>query len=161
MKCEYVKDWMSENVLTISPQTKLPEAHRLMVNEEIRRLPVVDDNGRLLGIITLGDIRGAQPSPASDLSSWEVNYLLVDLTITSIMTPEPFTIDLEATLGTAARMMLEHRISGLPVVDGDHRLVGIITESDIFSMVVMHEWGLDGEGCQDDQSQPEVHAEED
>ena len=47
MKCEYVKDWMSENVMTISPQTKLPEAHRLMVNEEIRRLPVVDENGTI------------------------------------------------------------------------------------------------------------------
>ncbi len=56
------------------------------------------------------------------------------------MTHHPKTISVEATLAEAARMMLEHRVSGLPVVDDDFRVVGIITESDIFSMVVLHEW---------------------
>jgi CBS domain-containing protein len=59
------------------------------------------------------------------------------------MTRNPFTIGIDATLGEAARTMLEHRISGLPVVDDDMRVVGIITESDIFSMVVLHEWERD------------------
>jgi len=159
MKYELVKNWMSTSVLTVSPDTKLPEAHRMMVNEEIRRLPVVDEDGRLCGIVTLGDIRGAQPSPATNLSTWEMTYLLANLTIAEIMTPQPFTVDPEASIGTAARIMLEHRFSGLPVVDDEQKLVGIITESDIFSMVVMHEWGRDDDD--DDVPRPEVFAEED
>jgi acetoin utilization protein AcuB len=143
MKKELVKDWMSGDVVTITPETTLPEAHRIMVREEIRRLPVVDSDGRLVGIVTLGDIRGAEPSPATSLSIWEMNHLLATLKVEKIMTRNPFTIGIDATLGEAARTMLEHRISGLPVVDDDMRVVGIITESDIFSMVVLHEWERD------------------
>jgi signal-transduction protein with cAMP-binding, CBS, and nucleotidyltransferase domain len=80
----------------------------------------------------------AEPSPAA-LSIWELNYLLSTLTI-GIMTASPYTITPEATLAEAARMMLEHRVSGLPVVDDEHHVIGIITESDIFTMVVLHEW---------------------
>jgi acetoin utilization protein AcuB len=73
MKKELVKDWMTKDVITIHPHTTLPEAHQIMMAEEIRRLPVLDKHGRLIGIITLGDIRGAQPSPATSLSVWELN----------------------------------------------------------------------------------------
>lgn len=145
MKKELVSDWMSKDVITVTPDTTLPDAHQLMMREEIRRLPVVGENGRLLGIVTLGDIRGAEPSAATSLSVWELNYLLANLKLEKIMTSDPVTITPEATIGQAARAMLEHRISGLPVVDEDHRLVGIITESDIFSMVVLHEWSQDEE----------------
>ncbi len=140
MKKELVHNWMTQDVMTVQPQTTLPEAHRIMMDEEIRRLPVVDDDGKLVGIITLGDVRGAQPSPATSLNIWELNYLLSSLTIDKIMTPKPMTIAPDATIGDAARTMLEHRISGLPVVESDGKLAGIITESDIFSMVVIHEW---------------------
>ena len=140
MKKDLVKDWMSTDVITITPETTLPEAHQIMTTEEIRRLPVVDRDGRLVGIVSIGDIRSAEPSPATSLSIWEMNYLLSALTIDKIMTHHPKTIAVEATLAEAARMMLEHRVSGLPVVDDDFRVVGIITESDIFSMVVLHEW---------------------
>jgi acetoin utilization protein AcuB len=141
MTKELIKDWMSTDVITITPETTLPEAHKLMISEEIRRLPVVDHDGRLVGIVTIGDIRSAEPSPATTLSVWEMNYLLSSLKIEAIMTKNPTTITPDATLGEAARMMLEHRISGIPVVDADHRVIGIITESDIFTMVVLHEWG--------------------
>lgn len=140
MKKELVRDWMSADVITITPDTTLPEAHRIMTHEEIRRLPVVDRDGKLVGIVTLGDIRAAEPSPATSLSIWEMNYLLSTLKVAKIMTPDPYTISVEATIAEAARKMLEHRISGLPVVDEDHHVVGVITESDIFSMVVLHEW---------------------
>ena len=143
MKKELVKDWMSTDVITISPATTLPEAHQIMTNEEIRRLPVVDAEGRLVGIVTLGDVRGAEPSPATSLSIWEMNYLLSTLKVEQLMTKHPKTIGAEATIGEAARTMLENRISGLPVVDDDYRVVGIITESDIFSMVVLHEWSAE------------------
>ena len=139
IKKELVQDWMSTNVITVGPNTTLPEAHQVMINEEIRRLPVVK-NGRLVGIITLGDVRGAQPSPATSLSIWELNYLLSKLTASQIMTADPVTISPTATIGEAARLMLENRVSGLPVLDEKGDLVGIITESDIFSMVVLHQW---------------------
>ncbi len=136
-----VRDWMSADVITIGPEMTLPEAHQLMAREEIRRLPVVDKSGQLIGIVSLGDVRSAEPSPATSLSIWELNYLLSTLTIGKIMTANPFTISPDATLGEAARMMLEQRVSGLPVVDETRHVVGIITESDIFAMVVLHEWG--------------------
>lgn len=140
MKKELVKDWMSTEVITITPDTTLPEAHQIMTNEEIRRLPVVDKDGRLIGIVTLGDVRSAEPSPATSLSIWEMNYLLSTLKVDKIMTHHPVSIAVNATIGEAARMMLERRVSGLPVVDADYHVIGIITESDIFSMVVIHEW---------------------
>ena len=138
---ELVRDWMSSDVITIRPETTLPEAHQIMTTEEIRRLPVVDDQDRLVGIITIGDIRSAEPSPATSLSIWEMNYLLSSLKIEKIMTRHPRTITADATLAEAARTMLEYRVSGLPVVDEGMHVVGIITESDIFTMVVLHEWG--------------------
>jgi acetoin utilization protein AcuB len=131
---------MTPDPITIQPDTSLPEAHQLMVSEEIRRLPVVDENGRLLGIVTLGDVRGAQPSPATSLSIWEMNYLMSNLIVERIMTPDPICVHADQTIGEVARIMLENRISGLPVIDHEGNLLGIITESDIFSMVVLHEW---------------------
>lgn len=145
MKREVVRDWMTREIITVTPDTTLPEAHQIMMNEEIRRLPVVYSDGRLAGIITLGDVRGAQPSPATSLSIWELNYLLSQLKVEKIMTPDPITIHEDATIGEAARVMLENRVSGLPVVDNTGKLAGIITESDIFSMVVLHEWSEDEE----------------
>lgn len=145
MKRELVRDWMTREIITVTPDTTLPEAHQIMMNEEIRRLPVVYSDGRLAGIITLGDVRGAQPSPATSLSIWELNYLLSQLKVEKIMTPDPITIHEDATIGEAARVMLENRVSGLPVVDSTGKLAGIITESDIFSMVVLHEWSEDEE----------------
>lgn len=141
MKKDLVKDWMTRDVITITPNTLLPEAHRLMTEKGIRRLPVVE-HGRLVGIVTRGDIRGAEPSGATSLSIWEVNYLLAKLQIGEIMKRNPITIPQEATIGEAARLMLENKISGLPVVDWDGRVVGIITESDIFRLVVQ-EWHAD------------------
>ncbi|MCP4360902.1 MAG: CBS domain-containing protein [Chloroflexi bacterium] len=143
MKKELVKDWMTKEVISVSSGTTLPEAHQIMMNEEIRRLPVVDAENQVAGIITLGDVRGAQPSPATSLSIWELNYLLSSLKVEKIMTPDPITINIEATIGEVARTMLENRISGLLVIDDAGKLAGIITESDIFSMVVLHEWSED------------------
>ena len=140
MQKELVKVWMTKNVVTANANTTLPEAHQIMMDNNIRRLPIVEKDGRLSGIVTLGDVRGAQPSEATSLSVWEMNYLLANLKLNKIMTPDPLTIGPDATIGEAARLMLENKISGLPVVDAKGKLLGIITESDIFSMVVLHEW---------------------
>lgn len=134
MQQTLVRDWMTTTVITVSPQTTLPEAHRIMTGRRIRRLPVVEDD-RLVGIVTRGDIRGAEASDASSLSIWELNYLLARLKVSEIMTPDPITIAPDATIAQAAGVMLQHKISGLPVLDADGRVVGIITESDIFRLV--------------------------
>ena len=134
MRRYLVRDWMSSDPVTIDPQTTLPEANRLMKECGIRRLPVVD-NGRLVGIVTLGDIREASPSNATSLSIYELNYLIARLTVGHIMTREPITIAPDSSIEAAARLMLEHKVSSLPVVDGN-KVVGIITESDIFRLLV-------------------------
>ena len=136
MKHELVKDWMTTGVITVTPNTTLPDAHQLMDTHKIRRLPVLDQQGKLVGLETRGDVRGAEPSDATTLSIWEVNYLLAKLTVEKIMTRNPLTVSSEATIEEAAKIMLENKVSGLPVVDERGKEVGIITESDIFRMVV-------------------------
>ena len=135
MKRELVKNWMSREVITVTPDTSLTKLHRLMTDYKIRRIPVIK-KGRLAGIVTLGDIREAEPTGATSLSIWEINYLIAKLQAKDIMTRNPVTISPEATVGEAAKLMLQHKVSGLPVVDEDNRVIGIITESDIFRMVV-------------------------
>ncbi len=137
MKQELIKDWMTRSVITVTSETTLPAAHKLMDEHKVRRLPIVED-GRLLGIITRGDVRGAEPSQATSLSIWELNYLLANLPIAEIMTTNPITVSSEATISVAAQIMLANRVSGLPVLDASEKIVGIITESDIFRLVVTH-----------------------
>jgi len=134
MNTVLVKDWMTPNPITAPPELTLPEALQLMKKHNIRRLPVVDGS-RLVGIVTRGDLRGAQPSEATSLSIFELHYLVGRITLKQIMTPSPLTVPLTATIQDAARLMLQRKVAGLPVMDDD-RLVGIITESDIFRLVV-------------------------
>jgi CBS domain-containing protein len=144
MKQELVRDWMTREVVVVAPETTLPEAHRLMNDNEIRRLPVMK-NGQLVGIVTRGDVRGAEASDATSLSIWELQYLIAKIKVKEIMTPDPITISQDSTIGEASQVMLDYKISGLPVVDSDGKLAGIITESDIFRIVVQ-EWRKQPEG---------------
>jgi CBS domain-containing protein len=141
MKHKLVKDWMARNVVTVTTDTPLTEAHRLMLEKRIRRLPVVDGD-HLIGIVTKGDVREADPSKVTALSTWDVLDLVNKIKVGQIMTPKPVTITQEATIIEAAQLMLARKISGLPVVDSAGKLIGIITESDIFRMVVK-EWSED------------------
>jgi acetoin utilization protein AcuB len=131
-----VREWMSTDLITATPELTIMEAHRLMTDHRIRRLPVVDD-GQLVGIVTLGDVRGAEPSEATSLSIWELNYLLSKLTIERVMSSPVITVRPDDPIHEAARLMLQNKIAGLPVLYRD-QLMGIITESDIFRMVVHH-----------------------
>lgn len=131
---EKVRDWMTVDPVTVQVDSPMTEAHRIMTEHKIRRLPVMDGN-RLVGIVTRGDIRGAQASEATSLSIWELNYLLSKLTLDQVMTRKVITVSPEATIGEAAKLMLENKIAGLPVMKGTE-LVGIITESDIFRLLV-------------------------
>lgn len=134
MRKNLVRDWMTANPVTIDPKTSLHDAHKLMRDRHVRRLLVVEE-GRLVGIVTLGDVQSAEPSSATSLSIFELNYLLAKLTIDAIMTRKVISVASDATVRDAARLMLENTIGGLPVMDGD-KLAGIITESDIFRVLV-------------------------
>lgn len=131
-----VRDWMSTDPIAADIDLPIMEAHRLMTDHRIRRLPVVD-RGQLVGIVTLGDVRGAEPSEATSLSIWELNYLLSKLTVERVMSKPVITVRPDEPVPEAAHLMLTRKIACLPVLDGED-LVGIITESDIFRMVVHH-----------------------
>lgn len=130
-----VGDWMTKNVITTRRNTSISSAHQIMRENNIRRLPVVE-NGKLVGLISLGDVREASPSDATTLSIWELNYLWAQLVVDKVMTINVYTVKPDTSILDAAELMLEHKISGLPVIDGDGSLVGILTESDVFRMLV-------------------------
>jgi CBS domain-containing protein len=133
MKDEKVIKWMSADVITITPDTTLPQAYNLMKKFKIRRLPVVEF-GKLVGVVTMGDVREAKPSKQISPSIYELNSILAALKINRIMSSNPITITTEETIGQAAKLMYQNKIGCLPVMEGDN-LVGIITESDIFRVL--------------------------
>ena len=134
-----VNEWMSKPALTIRPDAAINQAQDMMRQYKVRRLLVVNEEGRLIGIVTSGDLREAKPSDATTLSIWELNYLVSQLTVEKIMTQEVVTIGSNNTMADAAKLMLDYKISGLPVIDEQGALAGVITESDIFRLVVQNE----------------------
>ncbi len=154
MRLELVKDWMTREPTTVGPDLTVLEAGRLMVDRTIRRLPVMEEN-KLVGIVTYGDVRGARAAAAAGTDIWELGHSLAHLTIREIMTPNPVTISPDDTIGAAARLMLKYMIGGLPVLDAHGHLVGIITESDIFRLVVR-----DWMHSEDEPSEPYAHYQE-
>jgi acetoin utilization protein AcuB len=113
------------------------DAYWLMIDNKVRRLPVMD-KGRLVGIITMEDLRRAEPPTGIGLNLVKITDVLSKMTVRQVMTKDPMTIAPDASLMDAAQTMLDHRISALPVIEDD-QLVGIITESDIFRAFVKME----------------------
>ncbi|MGB4870060.1 MAG: CBS domain-containing protein [Candidatus Promineifilaceae bacterium] len=131
MKHLLVKDWMTTAVISVTPTEPMLAAHKLMREKNIRRLPVVANN-KVVGILTRSDMRQAQPSSATTLNVWEMNYLLARLEVQDVMSKKVITLHPDDTIRTAATLMHQNRFGALPVVDDQDHLVGIITESDIF-----------------------------
>lgn len=131
-----VKDWMSKDLVSVQEDTSMMKASKLLKDSDIRRLPVVDAKGRLTGIVTDRDIKEASPSKATSLDVHELYYLLSEIKVKDIMTPKPFTVNVEDTVEKAAVVMLEKKVEGLPVVDDGHKVLGMITESDIFQVFI-------------------------
>ncbi|GAB4429580.1 MAG: CBS and ACT domain-containing protein [Chloroflexi bacterium OHK40] len=127
-----VGERMSRPVITVAPETPLHDALQLMRSERIRRAPVVA-HGRLVGIVSMKDLLNASPSQATTLSVWELNYLLSKLTVEPIMTRTVHTVTEDAPIEEAARLMVDKRVGGLPVLRGGE-VVGIITETDLFKL---------------------------
>ncbi len=127
-----VKERMSKPAITITPDTPLQDALRIMHEKKIRRLPVMEGK-KLVGIVTERDLLYASPSPATTLSIQEMHYMLSRLKVKEIMKSPVITIDENAPIEEAARLMADNKIGGLPVTR-DGELVGIITESDLFKV---------------------------
>jgi len=130
-----VKGWMTSDVMTIDEDTSMMKASEIMRENNIRRLPVMH-KGKLVGIVTDRDIKEASPSKATTLDVHELYYLLSELKIKDIMSTHVYTISPEETVEKAAVKMLEHHISGLPVVNDKGKVVGLITQWDIFKVLV-------------------------
>lgn len=126
-----VKERMSSPVITIKPEMPVMEALELMRQKTIRRTPIVNELGNLVGIVSDKDLLNAGPSDATALSVWELNYLLTKVQVKDIMTRRVFTVNEDTPIEEAARIMAENKIGGLPVMRGSE-LVGLITETDLF-----------------------------
>ena len=130
-----VRDRMTLEPVTITPEMSVTEALRLMNDRKIRRLPVLDGNGQLVGIVSDRDLLLASPSPATSLAIWEIHELLAKLTVEKIMTRQVITVPEDTPLEEAARVMVDNRIGGLPIMR-DKKVVGIISESDLFKALL-------------------------
>jgi CBS domain-containing protein len=128
-----VRDIMSAKPITVDAETLMLDARQRMAGARIRHLIVVEGS-RVAGIVTDRDIRLNLPSPATSLSVWELNALLAKLTVGEVMSRTVIVIDSDRPAAEAARIMMDHKIGALPVMDGG-RLVGIVTESDFVRAV--------------------------
>lgn len=132
----FVKDIMTQNVRTINQNQTLLELQGLMRNENLRRIPVVNDAGQVVGIVTNTDVRQASPSEASTLSRYEASYLLSRIKVKDVMTHNVKTVFDHADLADVAALMYQDRIASVPVLDENGNLCGIVTDTDVFRALV-------------------------
>lgn len=128
-----VYERMSRHPITVNVDVPIDEALQLMREKKVRRLPVLDKQGKLVGIVSEKDLLYASPSPATSLSIHEIHYLVSKIKVADVMTKGVITVGEYTPLEEAARIMVDHKIGGLPVLR-DGTLVGIITETDLFKI---------------------------
>ena len=139
----YVGRKMTTDLITVTPDTPLVKARDLLREHNIKQVPVVDQKGKLLGILTDRDIKQAWASPATTLSIYELTYVLQKLTVESVMVRDLITVTPNSTIERAAKILHDRKIGSLPVVE-DGKLVGIITSTDLMEVL------LDGLGVQEE-----------
>jgi len=130
-----VKERMTSPVLTITPDVSIQDGLARMKRDKVRRYPVVDKHGKLIGIVTESDLLNAKPSEATTLNVWEITSLLAKITVERVMTEKVITTTEDCPIEEAARVMSDNEISALPVMRGKS-LVGMITETDIFHILL-------------------------
>jgi len=131
-----VKNWMSQPAITVDADTLVEDADRLVKRHEIHMLPVMQ-NGRLVGIVTHRDIKIASGSVANSGIIEDDRHLLAGIKVRTIMTPEAVTVSENDTLEETVETFLIHRISGAPVVDQQQQVIGVITKSDLFQLILI------------------------
>ena len=139
-----IENWMTKEVVTGTPDMSMMKASKIMKDKGIGRLPVVNEQGVLQGLVSDRDIKEASPSKATTLDMHELYYLLSEVKLKDIMTKKVVTIKPGDTVERAAALMLEHNIGGMPVVDDANKVVGMVTDSDIFKVLVRITGVLEG-----------------
>lgn len=130
-----VRDRMTPNPTTVTPDTSVKDALELIRSRRFRHLPVVDANGKLVGITTEKDLVYASPKPEMSLSNFEIQYLLSRMKVGQVMKREVITVSPDLPIEEAAQVMIQHRIGCLPILENGE-LVGIISDTDIFRVFV-------------------------
>lgn len=138
-----VKDYMTKEVISISPEESVAHAADLMHDKGLRRLPVIE-KGQLVGLVTEGTMADASPSKATSLSIYEMNYLLNKTKIRDIMIRQVVTVEPDASLEDAIYEMMTYKVGVLPVVQ-NNQVVGIITDRDVFkAFLEVSGYGVEG-----------------
>jgi acetoin utilization protein AcuB len=128
-----VGERMTRDPIVIGDDTPIDKAIKIMRDNKVRRLPILNDKGALVGIVSERDLLFASSSPVTSLSIYELHYLLSRITVADVMTTEVITVTEDTPLQEAARIMVDSRVGGLPV-ERKGELVGIITETDLFKI---------------------------
>ena len=130
-----VKNWMSKNVVTIDVNDSMQDAMKQLKEHGIRMLPVMK-KGKLVGIVTDRDLKRASASDATSLEVHELLYLVTKIKVKDIMTKYPITVPPDYTAEETAQVLLDGKISGAPVVNDNGQVVGTITQTDIFRVLI-------------------------
>ena len=130
-----VQNWMSQDMVTVEEQTPIIEVMHLLEEHDIRHIPVTKE-GKLVGMITDREVKEASPSKAATLKAQELYYLLAEMKAKDVMKVDPIVISPDQTMEVAAVMMLEHKVTGIPVVTRAGDLIGIISQGDVFKVLI-------------------------
>lgn len=130
-----VKNWMSKKAITIDTNDSMTAATKMLKGNDIRMLPVMK-HGKLVGVVTDRDLKRASASDATTLEIHELLFLVSKIKVADIMTKDPLTVPPDYTIGETAELLLENKISGVPVVENGGRLVGVITQADVFRAII-------------------------
>ncbi|MDX2439831.1 MAG: CBS and ACT domain-containing protein [Desulfobacterales bacterium] len=130
-----VKKWMSKNVITADINDSMQDAIKLLKENEIKMLPVMKKD-KLVGIVTDRDLKRASASDATSLDVHELLFLLSKIKIKDIMTKDPIMIPQDFTVEETAEILLKNKISGAPVIDNEGQVVGAITQTDLFRVLI-------------------------
>jgi CBS domain-containing protein len=133
-----VRRWMSSPALVVDQSIPLPDVRQRLKQQHVRRLPVLNAAGQLVGIVTEGDINRVSDSHITDVRDYSLYHRVADLPIGEIMTRAVVTVTPDTPILVVARLLLDHRIGGVPVVE-DGWVIGMITESDLFRLIVMQQ----------------------
>lgn len=130
-----VENWMNPKVVAVDADDSMLDATKLMKEHNIRRLPVLE-KGKLVGIVTDRDLKRASPSDATTLEAHEILYLIANIKVREIMSKNPITVPWNYTIEEAAEILLQAKISGMPVMDKDGKVIGMITQTDLFKVFI-------------------------
>jgi len=130
-----VQNWMSPDVMTVERDSPIIQVIRILEENDIRHLPVMD-RGKVIGMITDQQVREAYPARTTPISAQELHYLLSDMKAEDVMRPNPVTVTPDQTMEVAAVMMLEYKLSAIPVATEAGTLVGIISQGDVFRVLI-------------------------